>query len=200
MKKLGVLIFFVILISCSKSHLNSQETYRCAIINSELAQIAGKNCENLIKEGNPDKSNLKEWLSILKKSKNYETNPWAGIDIAKTLYYNLDLSSFRSSFRPKQQGSGFFSPSNFVYNTVEYKPSELKLVSNSWEYTFSLIAIADFNNDKKAELLVLFKDDAKEGSYNTSELLFFSFSKDRIILCKDCFQPSPVSYLKTPSL
>jgi len=64
---------------------------------------------------------------------------------SETIYQDLDLSSFRSSIRPK------LDEKKRTFLDLEYKKSgnenRILIDRPTWHYKFSLLAEGDFNND-----------------------------------------------------
>lgn len=77
----------------------------------------------------------------------------------------LDLRSFLSSLRPKMEDEEH--PVMRTLETLSPRTDRFTAISDTedWYYSFEVVARADFTNDGSEDWLVLFTDQAKEGSY-----------------------------------
>ncbi len=101
---------------------------------------------------------------IYKKGKTATVSFYDG-NFAEIIYNNFDLSSFRSSIRPK------LDEKTHTFFDLKYKQSgdknRMVIDRPTWHYKFSLLARGDFNNDQVEDLLVSFLDESKSASYFT---------------------------------
>lgn len=104
-------------------------------------------------------------------------------DLARDIYENLEIRSFRSSLQPAHiehlSELSRIRPARVVTNE-----HSLTIESDDWNYQFEILASGDFNRDGGEDLLVLFHDDAKTGTYDsTSPLLLTRDGSKAIKAC-----------------
>lgn len=179
----AIVVFYL---GCQDKNISmNKET--CLAIDSNLKEIIGNRCEQ-IDIDQPLTDNVdKIWIKLISnKARNFKTNPWDKKNIAKALFTSLDLSSFPSSFRPKYKGEGAFFLTDFTFEKVKFSETYLSIINKAWFYKFKFIALADFNGDNTADLLVHFIDDSIKGTYFNSRAIILLVKDGKIIACKKC--------------
>ncbi|MCF6258504.1 MAG: hypothetical protein L3K25_19790 [Gammaproteobacteria bacterium] len=120
---------------------------------------------------------------IYKKGKTAAVSFYDG-NFSEIIYNNFDLSSFRSSIRPK------LDEKIHTFFDLKYKQSgnENSVVIDrpTWRYKFSLLARGDFNNDQVEDLLVGFLDESKNASYFTdTTFILVKTKKDMLWMAEE---------------
>jgi len=86
--------------------------------------------------------------------------------LGQTIYTDLDLTTFRSSFgRRVPRTDKDNTLAGFYSNEAIISDRTIKIDSDHWCYKLEVSARADFDGDGVEDLLVSFVDDAKEGTY-----------------------------------
>ena len=123
-------------------------------------------------------------LKSLKQSVKAKHSFWKEDSLSLFIYKYLDLSSFRSSLRPRWSGKDSFSLENFDFDSVNTGPYTITIETKNWLYIFDILAKGDINHDGYEDLLVSFLDDSKKGTYFSLStlLLIFKNENDRRII------------------
>ncbi len=188
---LGFITFFWLL-GCKYAHVSPSDQYPPVAVlfeyktkNNEALpeikfikndkEITVKNCVDMISHINKFElvetdDNYRSYsyyqsciASLIYKKGKVSTVSFYNGNFSETIYKDLDLSSFRSSIRPK------LDEKIHTFLDLEYKQSgdgnRILIERPTWHYKFSLLARGDFNNDQIEDLLVGFLDESKSASY-----------------------------------
>ena len=91
--------------------------------------------------------------------------------IGERLYRDLDLAGILSSLAPRRP-TEHYRLQDFSFEKVLILPLEVALQGNGFTYTLKALALGDFRNTGRQELLVRFSDRAiNNGSYNKITVL-----------------------------
>ena len=104
-------------------------------------------------------------------------------DFALLAHENIDLASFRSSLRPAMEDNQH----TFKDIKLHYSKADSVVVYNTdeWQYTLTLLAKGDFNQDKVEDLLVGFLDKSKTASYYANVTLVLIKTSDNSLWMAD---------------
>lgn len=83
--------------------------------------------------------------------------------LGSTLYRHLDLTTVRTSLAPSVPDGKFTLESIFAEASVSQHAVEIH--TSDWDYTLRVLAAGDFDGDGREDLVVLFIDDAREGTF-----------------------------------
>ena len=104
--------------------------------------------------------------------------------VGKFLAANLDLTTFRNSFGPRRSpGQRHFADFGIKPTKVTEEVVEFDL--EDWRYPIAIIERGDVNGDGLEDLVIRFTDQAKLGTYASSEKLLvtrYSAIQDLIAL------------------
>lgn len=123
-------------------------------------------------------------LATLKHSISPKQSLWKQDSLTSFIYKYLDLSTFRSSLRPKWGKKGSFYLENFEFDSVIIEPFTITINTKKWLYIFDILAAGDINHDGYEDVLISFLDDAKEGTYFSFStfLLIFRYEGDKKLI------------------
>lgn len=105
-------------------------------------------------------------VALQEMSKSSDISFFEG-DMSHVIINELDLATFRSSFRRNIGANNTFKSLGYDYDYVGRK---VTINQSNWNYEFILLGKGDYNADGVEQLLVLFVDQANSSSYYASNL------------------------------
>ena len=102
-------------------------------------------------------------------------------ELAKFLYENLDLRTFPSSLRPRM------TPETKHLADLSLTPTKteealFEIDTEDWLYTFRIEDRIDVDKDGVEDLIVVFTDFAKKGSYRSAQQLVLTRLNDKALV------------------
>ena len=103
-------------------------------------------------------------LPLLCHARATSDSPWRLEGLAEDIYRHLDLGSIGSSFGPRRPAD-FYRYTDFDLPAPKFGTDGFSIETGDWSYGIYPVAIADFDADGVADVLVWFVDQAKRASY-----------------------------------